>query len=121
MADSTKGLPRYRPWTDVIEKEDGMHILVDMPGVSKENLVVDVDKDQLVVSAATAYPADPFSATQERASHVEFGGGEYHRTFTLADDVDRQRITATLRNGVLDVHLPASEEAQPKRITIQAG
>lgn len=118
---SREGLPEYTPWTDMMEREDGMHILLDMPGVSKESLEVDVDKDQLRISGATSYPADPFAASSERASHVEFGGGRYVRTFTLADEVDREGITATLKNGMLDVHLPTSKASKSRRINVQAG
>lgn len=117
---ASEGLPQYTPWTDMVEREDGMHIYLDMPGVNKESLVVDVDKDQLHISGATSYPADPFAASSERASHVEFGGGRYSRSFTLADEVDREAISATLRNGVLDVHLPKSKASQPRRIQVQA-
>lgn len=119
--NTAEGLPKYTPWADVLEKEDGMHILLDMPGVDKQSLEVDVDKDQLRISGATSYAADPFAGSTERASHVEFGGGRFERSFTLADNVDRERINAVLRNGVLDVHLPKSEQAQPKRIEVQAG
>ncbi len=118
---SREGLPEYTPWTDMVEREDGMHILLDMPGVAKESLVVDVDKDQLRISGATSYAADPFAASSERASHVEFGGGRYVRTFTLADEVDREAINATLKNGVLDVYLPTSKTTKSRRIDVQAG
>lgn len=118
---STQTMPKYRPWADIVEKDDGTHILLDMPGVSKETLVVDIDEKDLEISATTNYPSDPFAGTKERASHVEFGGGRYHQRFTLADDVDRERISAVLRNGVLDVHLPRSEKSLPRRIEIQAG
>jgi len=120
MSKETQGLPVYTPWTDMVELEDGMHILLDMPGVSKESLVIDLDKDQLHISGVTSYAADPFAASAERASHVEFGGGRYSRSFTLADEVDREAVTATLRNGVLDVHLPKSRGSQPRRIQVQA-
>lgn len=118
---ASQNMPQYRPWADIVELEDGTHIFLDMPGVSKDTLIVDVEDKELEISASTGYPADPFSGTKERANHVEFGGGRYHQRFTLADDVDRERISATLTDGVLDVHLPRSEKMQPRRIEINAG
>jgi HSP20 family molecular chaperone IbpA len=114
-------LPRYRPATDIIEREDGFHILMDLPGVKREDLVIDLNDKEVVITAPTDYPADPGADGGERYAHVEFGGGEYRRAFTLSDNVDREKIEAKLVNGVLNLHLPKSERALPKRIEINAG
>ncbi|EPR41246.1 heat shock protein Hsp20 [Desulfovibrio sp. X2] len=110
-------LPVVRPATDILEKEDGFHIFMDLPGVSKEALVLDLRENELVVSGSVDYPPD------EKKKHlaVEFGGGEYSRTFTLADIVDRERITANLVNGVLEIFMPKREKEKPKRIEIVGG
>ncbi len=117
-------VPRFRPASDIVEREDGFHIIMDMPGVQKEALFVDVNKNEVTVSARTSYPAEPpkpEKAGDRSYTHVEFGGGEYRRTFTLSDSVDREKITAILKNGVLDLYLPKSEAAKPRRIEISAG
>lgn len=111
-------MPKVRPATDIVEKEDGFHIFIDMPGVRKEGLTIDLNADEVTVSGRTAYPADPTEAKDRHYSHVEFGGGEYVRTFTLSDTVDKEKITAKLDNGVLNLHLPKSEKAVPKKIEI---
>jgi len=110
--------PRLVPAADVIERENGFHIHMDMPGVRKEDLVIDVNKDELTVSGRTANAPDPETCDGRCYAHVEFRGGEYRRTFTLSDSVDRERITAQLRDGVLDLHLPKSEALKPRRIEI---
>jgi HSP20 family molecular chaperone IbpA len=108
--------PRFSPATDILEREDGFHIIMDMPGVSKENLVVDLNDNELTIKGSSNYaPQD-----NQKRLHSEFATAEYTRTFTLSDVVDRNKIKAVLKNGVLDLHLPKAEETKPKKIKIQA-
>ena len=116
----TRTMPRFRPATDIIERTDGFHIYLDMPGVEKEALVIDLNDNELAVSGKTATAVDA-CCKDERQVHMEFRGGEYSRTFTLSDTVDRDQISAQLTNGVLELHLPKSEKMLPKRIEITAG
>ncbi len=110
-------LPRFSPSTDIIEQQDGFHIYMDMPGVARENLVIDLKENDLEISAKADYPR------MEGVSniHLEFGDCEYARSFTVSDVVDRENIKATLKNGVLEMFLPKAEKAKPKKIEIQAG
>ena len=110
-------LPRVKPATDIIEKEDGFYIFVDMPGVSKEALVIDLNEDELKVSGKAEYPLPE----GRKLGHVEFGGGEYFRSFTVSHIVDKEKIKATLKDGVLELYLPRLERVQPRKIEIQAG
>ncbi|NCC58164.1 MAG: Hsp20 family protein, partial [Synergistales bacterium] len=50
----------------------------------------------------------------------EFGSGEYVRKFTLSDSVDRERIKASMKNGVLELFLPKAEKAKPRKIEIHS-
>ena len=110
-------LPRVKPATDIIEKEDGFYIYLDMPGVSKEHLVIDLNEDELKVSGKAEYSLPE----GQKLGHVEFGGGEYFRSFTVSHIVDKDRIKATLKDGVLELYLPRHEKVQPRKIEIQAG
>lgn len=110
-------LPRVKPATDIIEKEDGFYIYVDLPGVSKKDLVIDLNEDEVKVSGKAEYD----SPEGRKLAHVEFGGGEYFRSFTISHIVDKERIRATLKDGVLELYLPRLEKVQPRKIEIQAG
>ena len=110
-------LPRVKPATDIIERDDGFYIYVDMPGVAKEALVIDLNEDELKVSGKAEYVLPE----GRKLGHVEFGGGEYFRSFTVSHIVDKERIRASLRDGVLEIYLPRQEKAQPRKIEIQAG
>ncbi len=110
-------LPRFSPNTDIIEKEDGFHIYMDMPGVDREDLIIDLKENDLEISARAQYPR------MEGVSnvHLEFGDCEYSRSFTISDVVERENIKANLKNGVLEMFLPKAEKAKPRKIEIQAG
>jgi HSP20 family protein len=112
-----KGLPRAKPATDIVETADGFYIYMDIPGVSKESLIIDLNEDEIKVSGRTSYP----TPDGEKLIHVEFGNGEYYRGFTLSHIVDKARIKANVKNGVLELHLPKAEKAQPRKIDIQMG
>jgi HSP20 family protein len=113
----TNALPRFSPNTDIIEQQDGFHIYMDMPGVAKENLVIDLKENDLEIKAKANYPR------MEGVSniHLEFGDCEYSRSFTISDVVDRENIKASMKNGVLEMFLPKAEKAKPRKIQIQAG
>lgn len=109
-------LETFRPATDIIEKDEGLFLLMDMPGVSKENLNIDLNENSLRVSGKAYAP----TSENEKFIDREFTDGEYVRSFTIADVVDRENIKATLKNGVLELFLPKVPEVQPKRIEITA-
>jgi HSP20 family molecular chaperone IbpA len=111
-----KDVPRYTPATDILEMDDGFHIYMDMPGVAKEDLEIDLKDNEVTIRGMSEYKQQD---TGNRL-HSEFEAAEYARTFTLSDVVDRARIKAVLKNGVLDLHLPKAEEAKPRKIEIKA-
>ena len=117
QAEQEKRYPLVRPATDIIEREDGFHIFRDLPGVRREDLVIDLHDNELKVSGKAVHPAQVKGETLA----MEFTSGEYTRTFTLSDAVNRENIKANMKNGVLELHLPKAEKLQPKRIEIQAG
>lgn len=138
--------PRMRPQADLVEREDGFHLFLDMPGVAHDDLVLDVEGDELTVRGVTRFgdcrdmgkdggrdkDAEP-GTTEEptptpcgcgpaggpRVHAMEFGDVEYHAVFTLSDMVDAARISAQLTNGVLTIRMPKREAAAPRRITVE--
>lgn len=111
-------LPRVKPVTDIIEEDNAFHVIVDMPGMSKDKLTIDLEGDELRVGGRVVYP-EP--AEGEKLAHVEFGSGEYHRVFTVSKTIDKENIKATLENGVLTLVLPKAQSQVPRRIEITAG
>ncbi|WP_320171421.1 Hsp20/alpha crystallin family protein [Maridesulfovibrio sp.] len=109
-------IEKFSPATDIVESEQGFYMYMDLPGVSRENLEIDLEENSLVVTGRTAYA----TAENEKFLDREFSGGEYVRRFTVADIVDRKNIKANLKNGVLELFLPKIPEVQPRKIQISA-
>jgi len=104
------------PLIDIHEGPDGLVLEADLPGVSEKSLVIQLD-DNVLSLQARVEPSPPEGA---RLIHAEFPAGEYYRSFILSDEVDRGRITAELRQGVLRLTLPKAERARTRRIEVKA-
>jgi len=111
----TKALPRVSPAMDILERDDGFYVYMDIPGVRREDLKIDINETELVVTGRAPQGA----SDKETFLEVQFGPGEYTRAVSLSDRVDRERIKATLTDGVLTVFLPRLEKLAPRRIPVQ--
>lgn len=105
------------PPVDIYEDESGFTLLADMPGVAKEQLVVRVSGDSLLIEGAATVPV---SGTMELV-YGEVQTPQYRRSFTLSRELDPGKIEAKLANGVLTLRIPKAEEAKPRRIEVSVG
>ena len=110
--------PFVVPPVDVYENENAITLLADLPGVTKEQLHVRVDGDNLVIEATATTAGGP--ANMELV-YGELQCPSYRRQFTLSRELDTGRIEAQLRDGVLRLTIPKAEAARPRRIQVQAG
>jgi HSP20 family molecular chaperone IbpA len=106
--------PSVAPRVDVYETKDAIVLVADMPGVSQENLKIDVADDRLTLQG-TRTPGIQGNGGRQR----ELVPFDYVRVFTLPDGVDRDKITAQLKLGVLTLELPKSAAIKPRRIQIK--
>ncbi len=106
----------YIPPVDIHEGPDGLTLEGDLPGATDQTLHIQVEDNVLHLYARIVSPA-PEGA---RLVHEEYRLGDYHRSFILSDEVDRERITAELKNGVLRIFLPKGERARTRRIEIKS-
>lgn len=98
------------------ETKDAYQVVADVPGVSENDLSITVERDTLTIEAAVE-PAK----REHRLRLAESVGGGFLRSFALPDGIDRERIAATVRSGVLRLTLPKSEAMRPRRIVVQPG
>ena len=103
------------PAVDIAESESGITLFADMPGVSKERLTIKVEGDNLMIEGQARIDVPE----NIELLHSEVRSPYFRRSFTLSRDLDPAKIEATLRNGVLQMHIPKSEQARPKRIEVQ--
>jgi HSP20 family molecular chaperone IbpA len=105
----------FTPPIDIYETDEGLVLHADLPGVSVETLELQVQDNKLTLFGRVTLPAPP----EAKLVHGEYHVGDFLRSFILSDEVDHDRITASMTGGVLRVVLPKSQKAEPRRIRVQ--
>lgn len=107
----------FVPLVDIVETDQALLLYADVPGVDEMGLDVTVEKNILTIKGAVKeeIPAG-FNLNYE-----EYGVGDYERSFTLPNEIDREGIEAAIRDGVLKVTLPKAKQAVAKKVTVTAG
>ncbi|MBW3543740.1 MAG: Hsp20/alpha crystallin family protein [Planctomycetes bacterium] len=104
----------YTPPIDIYEGDEGLVLCADLPGVTLDTLELQVQDNRLTLFGRVKriVPAEG------RIVHCEHEPGDFLRSFILSEEVDHERITATLNNGVLKVILPKARRTEPRRIQV---
>jgi HSP20 family protein len=103
------------PLVDIIEEKDGYTLFADMPGISKDNLDLTIDNNELTITGKIPHTEDFGVATC-----TEFSPSNFRRTFIVNDEIETKNISATMDNGILRLLLPKSEKVRPKKIEIKS-
>ena len=106
----------FIPNTDVWETKDAWIMEMDMPGVSNEQVNVELDKDNLKVYGNTSDIEVPEGYT---SIYSEYYTGNFERNIRLPKDVDFEKIEAFMKDGALRLVLPKQEMAKPRKITVK--
>src|SRR4051812_27016330 len=112
--ERTRERPVYVPRVDIVETEDALEVLADMPGVARDGVEV---KQRVLSLRGRAEVAVPEGLAP---LYLEYEPGDYERSFTLSDAVDPGGIEARVRAGVLHLRLPKAGPAKPQRIEVKA-
>ncbi len=105
----------HAPLIDIHEGPDGLVLEADLPGATEDGLTIQLEDNVLTLQATVEAPAPKGSLPL----HEEYRVGPFQRSFILSEEVERGRITAELKDGVLRVHLPKAERAKTRRIEIK--
>ena len=115
-SEQTRPDMAYTPAVDIYETPDELVLLADLPGVSKDDLSINLDNNVLTIEGLVKAE----SGEGENALLNEYRTGRYWRQFTLNEAVDQSKVEAKISNGELRLTLPKSEAAKPRRIEVQA-
>jgi HSP20 family protein len=107
----------YSPRADILETEDEFFVIADLPGVDENSVTVNLEKNILTITAHPVVEV-PNGYT---LTYREYIPGDYERRFVLSDAIERDKIEANVKNGVLHLHLRKVSHAQPRRITVRSG
>jgi HSP20 family molecular chaperone IbpA len=104
------------PAVDIFENADGITVQAEMPGVSKDRLNIQADRNNLLIEGDVVIdmPAGI------EALYADMQATKYRRSFTLSAELEAERIEANLRDGLLTVRIPKRAEFRPRKIEVRA-
>jgi HSP20 family molecular chaperone IbpA len=104
-----------RPLVDVYENKTGLILQADLPGVSNEHLNIHVDKDTLLIEgeASISMPENM------EAFYADVRATHYRRSFSLSPELETEKIDASMKDGVLSLHIPKREQFKPRKIEVR--
>lgn len=108
---------RFSPAVDIREEKDAIVIAAELPGMKPEDVNVSLDGNLLTISGERKFEHEQKG---EGFRRIERSYGSFSRSFTLPDTVAVEKLEAELKDGVLNVRLPKTEKAQPKRIAVKS-
>ena len=112
--ESTVPLRSFLPVADIFETDQALKVVVEMPGVGKENVEVGVENDVLTITGRV----DISKYQGLQPLYTEYNIGNYSRGFQPLSKIDQEGIKAEMKDGVLTIVLPKSEKAKPRRISV---
>jgi HSP20 family protein len=117
---SGRGLARqaFQVAVDIREEGDAFYVDADVPGLSVEDIKVDIEKNILTLSGERKVEKEE---TKNNYRRVERQYGSFTRSFSLPETVDTENISADLKDGVLELRLPKKEAPSPKKISVNVG
>jgi HSP20 family protein len=107
----------FVPAVELSENDESYSITVELPGVKKDDVHVDLREGMLVVQGEKRCEREE---KKERGRYLERTYGSFCRTFTLPNDADTDALKASFKDGVLTIQVPRSEESKPREIAIQS-
>lgn len=110
------GMAAWTPRADITEDEREVTIDIELPGMKKEDIKVEVRNNVLTISGERRQERK--SETPE-GSRIERHYGRFERSFALPETVDDQKVSANYQGGVLTLHLPKTEKAMPKEVKVE--
>jgi HSP20 family molecular chaperone IbpA len=105
----------FLPTTDIFETDDTLIMLLEMPGVDRENIEISIEDGVLTVEGKINF--SKYEGLQPVYS--EYNIGPFRRTFRISSRIDQDKIKAEIQGGVITLVLPKAEEAKPRRIEVK--
>ncbi|MGD8451256.1 MAG: Hsp20/alpha crystallin family protein [Phycisphaerae bacterium] len=111
------GGPTFVPPVDIIEQDNELLLVADMPGARPDGLDIHYERGVLTIHGQVAPRQND---TDTRFLLREYGVGNYHRRFEIGEGIDAAKIEADFQEGVLTVHLPKAQALLPRKIAVRS-
>jgi HSP20 family protein len=116
VTEKIRNVKTFVPRVDIYETKEALFLIADMPGVDEKTVDVELEKNILTISGHV----ENGKVKDYNLVFSEYEVGDYEREFTLSDEIERGKIKAIVRQGVLRLELPKAEKIKPKKIAINA-
>lgn len=115
--EQTRPMRAFLPTVDIYETEDALTVVLEMPGVARNNIDVNVDNGVLMIEGKI-----DFGKYEDlQPVYSEYNIGPFRRSFRISSRIDQDKIKAEMRDGVISLILPKAEQAKPRRIEVSTG
>jgi len=115
-AERTRARKSFVPRVDIYETNEELVVMADMPGVDEKSVDIILEKNVLTINGNV----EPIHPDNYNLAYAEYEEGDFVRSFTLSNEIDLNKIEATVKDGVLHLHLPKIGQAQTKKIAVKA-
>jgi len=112
--EPTAPVRMFLPTTDIYETDQALTVVMEMPGVDKEKVEINVEDGVLTVEGRIDF--SKYEALQP--VYTEYNIGNFRRSFDLSNSIDQDKIRADMKDGVLTLTLPKAEQAKPRKIAV---
>ncbi len=107
----------WEPAIDLVDKKDNLIAKVELPGVDKKDVKISLTENNLTIQGEIKKEEE---TKKENYYYRERAYGNYARTISLPAEIDKEKISARFKNGILEITMPKKPEVKPKEITIEA-
>jgi HSP20 family molecular chaperone IbpA len=115
-AERTRDCQCFVPRADIYETDDQLVIVTDVAGANEDSIDITLDKDILTINAYV----EPEVFEGYAPAFAEYEVGDYQRSFRISDEIEREGISAAIKDGVLRIYLPKASEALMSKISVKA-
>jgi HSP20 family protein len=107
----------WSPPVDIYETDEALVMKAELPGFSKDDISIELKENTLVIKGERKHEDEVKEGNYHRKERMY---GAFQRSFMLPATVDREKVKASYKDGILELRLPKAVEAQPKRIAVTA-
>jgi len=113
--DDEMSLGNWRPVVDIYENDETLVVKLELPGVDKNDISVDLKDGVLTLSGKRSHEKE---VKEENYYRKERAYGSFHRSFNVPAEIDPDKVKAEFKDGILKVEIPKPEEKKPKKIAV---
>jgi len=114
--ERTRDCRCFTPRSDIYEMDDQLVVVVDVPGATEDTIDLTLEKNVLTINAYV----EPVEMEGYALAWAEYEVGDYQRSFRLSDEIDREKIQATVKDGVLRLFMPKATASLSRKISVKA-